>query len=98
MRLFPRLLLNHLAVIALMAVVLIVAAELAAHPFIQHHVEEMVQLLGSSGTGMRTDLSSGMRATLTRALLTAMSDRLEVIDPGIELVIKASDAAMANMA
>ena len=72
MRLFPRLLLNHLAVMTLMAVVLIVAAELAAHPFIQHHVEEMVQLLGTSGESMRTDLSSGMRATLTRALLTAL--------------------------
>lgn len=72
MRLFPRLLFNHLAVMTLMAMVLIVAAELAAHPFIQHHVEEMVQLLGTSGEGMRADLSSGMRATLTRALLTAV--------------------------
>ncbi|MBZ9715411.1 sensor histidine kinase [Deinococcus multiflagellatus] len=72
MRLFPRLLLNHLAVMTLMAVVLIVAAELAAHPFIQHHVEEMVRQMGASGAGMRADLSSGMRATLTRALLTAL--------------------------
>ncbi|MFC3605518.1 hypothetical protein ACFQDE_20455 [Deinococcus caeni] len=78
MRLFPRLLLNHLAVMAVLSVVLLVAAELAAHPFIQHHVNEMVQLLGDAGAAMRGDLNEGMRATLTRALFSALPPALLV--------------------
>ncbi|MFT2720478.1 sensor histidine kinase [Deinococcus sp. A31D244] len=72
MRLFPRLLLNHLTVIGVMGTVLLLAAELAAHPFIQHHVDQMVTLLGSSGAALRGDLNAGMRATLTRALFSAL--------------------------
>lgn len=78
MRLFPRLLLNHLAVMAVLSLVMLVAAELAAHPFIQHHVNQMVQLLGDAGTAMRGDLNAGMRATLTRALLSALPPALLV--------------------
>ncbi len=72
MRLFPRLLLSHLAVITAMGAVLVLTAELAAHPFIQRHVDEMVRQMGGAGAGMRDDLSHGMRETLTRALLTAL--------------------------
>ncbi|GAA0523531.1 HAMP domain-containing sensor histidine kinase [Deinococcus depolymerans] len=72
MRLFPRLLLSHLAVITAMGTVLVLTAELAAHPFIQRHVDEMVRQMGGAGAGMREDLSLGMRQTLTRALLTAL--------------------------
>lgn len=72
MRLFPRLLLSHLAVITAMGAVLVLAAELAAHPFIERHVDEMVRQMGGAGAGMRSDLSHGMRETLTRALLTAL--------------------------
>lgn len=72
MRLFPRLLLNHLMVVTVTAGVLLGAAELAAHPFIQHHVTQMIELIGPQGGGMRADLTEGMRGTLTRALLTAL--------------------------
>lgn len=72
MRLFPRLLLSHLAVITAMGAVLVLTAELAAQPFIQRHVDEMVRQMGGAGAGMRGDLSHGMRETLTRALLTAL--------------------------
>jgi len=71
MRLFPRLLLNHLIVVVVTASVLLAAAELAAQPFIRQHVNEMVALLGMQGGEMRGDLANGMRGTLTRALLTA---------------------------
>lgn len=72
MRLFPRLLLNHLAVVAVTASVLLIATELTAQPFIRHHVAQMMDLLGSQGNHMRLDLTSGMRTTLTRALLAAL--------------------------
>ncbi|MFW8628165.1 sensor histidine kinase [Deinococcus sp. ME38] len=72
MRLFPRLLLSHLAVITAMGAVLVLTAELAAQPFIERHVDEMVRQMGGAGAGMRGDLSHGMRGTLTRALLTAL--------------------------
>nr|WP_255579100.1 HAMP domain-containing sensor histidine kinase [Deinococcus sp. RIT780] len=55
-----------------MGVVLVLTAELAAHPFIERHVDEMVRQMGGAGAGMRDDLSHGMRETLTRALLTAL--------------------------
>jgi signal transduction histidine kinase len=72
MRLFPRLLLHHLVVVVVTAAALLVAAELAANPFIQHHVDEMIRLIGPQGGRMRADLTEGMRVTLTRALLTAL--------------------------
>lgn len=72
MRLFPRLLLNHLAVVAVMATVLLIAAEVAAHPFIAHHVDQMIGLIGPQGARLRPDLYLGMRGTLTWALLTAL--------------------------
>lgn len=72
MRLFPRLLLHHLVVVAVTAAVLLMAAELTAHPFIQHHVDEMIRLIGPDGGRMRADLAAGMRGTLTRALLAAL--------------------------
>ncbi|GHF58027.1 signal transduction histidine kinase [Deinococcus metalli] len=72
MRLFPRLLLHHLTVVVVMAVVLVAAAEVAAHPFIGHHVDQMVRLIGPQGARLRPDLYVGMRATLTWALLTAL--------------------------
>ncbi|MFC3832971.1 MULTISPECIES: sensor histidine kinase [Deinococcus] len=72
MRLFPRLLINHLAVVAVMASVFLIAAEVAAHPFIAHHVDQMVGLIGPQGARLRPDLYLGMRGTLTWALLTAL--------------------------
>lgn len=72
MRLFPRLLLNHLAVVTITAFMLLAVAELTAQPFIQHHVMQMVELIGAPGNHVRADLASGMRVTLTRALLAAL--------------------------
>lgn len=72
MRLFPRLLLNHLMCVAVTAAVLLLAAEVTAQPFIRHHVEQMVDLIGPRGTSLRGDLTHGMRDTLTRALLAAL--------------------------
>lgn len=78
MRLFPRLLLHHLMGVVVTSAVLFVAAELAAHPFIQHHVDTMVEQLGPSGGRMRGELTQGMRDTLTRALLSALPVALGV--------------------
>lgn len=72
MRLFPRLLLNHLVVVTVTAAVLLVSAELAAHPFIQRHVQEMIDLIGPEGGVLREDLTHGMRDTLTQALMAAL--------------------------
>ncbi|BDP44634.1 two-component sensor histidine kinase (plasmid) [Deinococcus aetherius] len=72
MRLFPRLLLNHLMCVVVTSAVLLAAAELAAQPFIGHHVDAMVRLIGPQGGGLRGDLTHGMRDTLTRALLAAL--------------------------
>ena len=72
MRLFPRLLINHLAVVAVMASVFLIAAEVAAHPFIAHHVDQMIRLIGPQGARLRPDLYLGMRGTLTWAMFTAL--------------------------
>ena len=72
MRLFPRLLLNHLMCVVVTSAVLLAAAELAAQPFIGHHVDAMVRLIGPQGGGLRGDLTHGMRDTLTRALMAAL--------------------------
>jgi signal transduction histidine kinase len=78
MKLFARLLLHHLVVVGIMGAVLILAAELAAHPFIRHHVEQMVTLIGPQGGSLRSDLAAGMRGTLTRALIVALPMALVV--------------------
>ncbi|GGL14472.1 sensor histidine kinase [Deinococcus radiotolerans] len=78
MRLFPRLLLQHLTGVAVTAAVLVGAAEVSAHPFIQHHVDSMIVQMGAQGGHMRVDLTQGMRDTLTRALLTALPVALVV--------------------
>ncbi len=72
MKLFARLLLHHLVVVIVMGTVLISAAELAALPFIRHHVEDMATMIGPEGESLRTDLAAGMRGTLTRALIVAL--------------------------
>ncbi|GGM58160.1 two-component sensor histidine kinase [Deinococcus arenae] len=78
MRLFPRLLLQHLTGVAVTAAVLVGAAEVSAHPFIQHHVNSMIAQMGAQEGHMRADLTQGMRDTLTRALLTALPVALVV--------------------
>ncbi|WP_019009404.1 sensor histidine kinase [Deinococcus aquatilis] len=78
MKLFARLLVHHLVVVSVMGVVSILAAELAAHPFIRHHVEQMATLIGPQGGSLRSDLAAGMRGTLTRALMVALPMALVV--------------------
>lgn len=71
MRLLPRLFLSHALVVLLTVVALLVITEALAPTLIQHHVEEMVRLIGPSGRSLRDNLSRGMRNTLTNALLIA---------------------------
>ncbi|GHF63394.1 histidine kinase [Deinococcus metalli] len=72
MRLFPRLLLSHLLVIALVVAGIFISAELFAPRFYRAHVEEMVHAMGPTGATLRGDLERGMRLTLTRALWAAL--------------------------
>lgn len=72
MKFFPRLFLSHLLVILLAVLGLLVSAELLAPGFYRSHVEQMVRLLGPTGTDLRPGLEMGMRSTLTRALLASL--------------------------
>lgn len=72
MKLFPRLFLGHLLVIAVALAALFLVAELIAPSFYRHHVEQMVVLIGPEGLALRPDLEGGMRRTLNSALLAAL--------------------------
>ncbi|MGY2894394.1 sensor histidine kinase [Deinococcus sp. UYEF24] len=78
MRLLPRLFLSHAAVVLLTVLALLAVAELLAPAFIQHHVNEMVAMIGPSGRSLSADLSRGMHNTLNSALLLAASISLVV--------------------
>ena len=78
MRLLPRLFLSHALVVLLTVLALLVLAELLAPTFIQHHVDQMVSLIGPAGRSLRGDLSRGMRNTLTGALLLSAAFALVV--------------------
>lgn len=78
MRLLPRLFLSHASVVVLTMVALLVLAEVLAPSFIQHHVDEMVTLIGPAGRSLRGDLSRGMRSTFTNALLLSAAIALVV--------------------
>ncbi len=78
MRLLPRLFLSHALVVVLTIVALFVLTEMLAPTLIQHHVEEMVALIGPAGQSLQGDLSRGMRNTLTNALLLASAIALGV--------------------
>ena len=73
MRLLPRLFRSHALV-----VLLTVLAELFAPTFIQHHVDQMVELIGPAGRSLRGDLSRGMRNTFTGARLLSAAFALLV--------------------
>jgi len=78
MRLLPRLFLSHALVVLLTVLALLVLAELLAPTFIQHHVNQMVELIGPAGRSLRGDLSRGMRNTFTGALLLSAAFALVV--------------------
>ena len=92
MRLFPRLLLHHLVVVAVTAAVLLMAAELTAHPFIQHHVDEMIRLIGPDGGRMRADLAGSAGASFDPA--TPAASNVLRVDGGMA----ASDWTMQFLA
>lgn len=72
MKLYPRLLLSHLLVIALALGALLLCSELLVPAFVRHHIEEMVRLIGPAGASLRPDLERGVRETFTSALLAAL--------------------------
>jgi len=76
MRFFPRLLLSHLLVILLAVLGMFLSAELVAPNFYREHVNRMAEMMtGMMGTGnheLRLDLETGLRTTLTRALLASL--------------------------
>ncbi len=78
MRLLARLFLSHALVVLLTVLALLVLAELLAPTFIQHHVDQMVELIGPAGRSLRGDLSRGMRNTFTGALLLSAAFALVV--------------------
>jgi len=77
-RLLPRLFLSHALVVLLTVLALLMLAEVLAPSFIQHHVDEMVNLIGPAGRSLRGDLSRGMRNTFTGALLISSAIALVV--------------------
>jgi len=70
--------LSHALVVVLTVLALLVLAELLAPRFIQHHVDQMVNLIGPVGRSLRGDLSRGMRDTFTGALLISAAFALVV--------------------
>ena len=78
MRLLPRLFRSHALVVLLTVLALLVLAELFAPTYIQHHVDQMVELIGRAGRFLRGDLSRGMRNTFTGALLLSAAFALLV--------------------
>ena len=76
MRFFPRLLLSHLLVILLAVLGMFLSAEVVAPNFYREHVNRMAEMMtGMMGTGnheLRLDLETGLRTTLTRALLASL--------------------------
>lgn len=76
MRFFPRLLLSHLLVILLAVLGMFLSAELVAPNFYREHVNRMAEMMtgmmGASNHELRLDLETGLRTTLTRALLASL--------------------------
>lgn len=71
MKLFWRLFLSYALVIILTVVALLLLTEVFASSFIRQHVAQMVQVMGPEGQNLQSDLTQGMRTTLTGALLIA---------------------------
>ena len=76
MRFFPRLLLSHLLVILLAVLGMFLSAELVAPNFYREHVNRMAEMMtgmmGTTNHELRLDLETGLRTTLTRALLASL--------------------------
>lgn len=76
MRFFPRLLLSHLLVILLAVIGIFISAEFVAPTFYREHVNRMAQMMtgmmGPQNAEWRADLETGLRTTLTRALLASL--------------------------
>ncbi|MFC3859956.1 sensor histidine kinase [Deinococcus antarcticus] len=76
MRFFPRLLLSHLLVILLAVLGMFLSAELVAPNFYREHVNRMAAMMtgmiGTANHELRLDLETGLRTTLTSALLASL--------------------------
>jgi len=66
-----RLLLSHLAVVAVGVTILVVASNRLGPVFIHDHLEAMGQVMGGMADGVVAEFESGVTGSFTRALLVA---------------------------